>query len=491
MAHKDAIEAKTAVATRWSVFSEIGAKLIAPVANMILARLLAPAAFGAVATLTVVVSFADVFTDAGFQKYIIQFNAESEDDFNLKSGVAFWSNLLLGLFIWVLIFIFRDILAEAVGSPGLGLALVVASSSVPLNALSSIQMARLRRTFQFKKLFYARLAGSCMPLVVTVPVAFFTRSFWALVAGTLATSLCNAIVLSILSGWKPSFRYSFSTLVEMFSYSWWVLLESISIWASSSLDTFLVGRALNSRELGLYKTGTSTVTSIMSLVTSSTSAPLFSALSRLQNDQSKLIDTFLNYTRAVAVFVIPLGVCIWLYSDVVTGVLLGSQWNDATNLVGMWGFASAICLVLGTYCNGLYNAVGMTRLSFFVQLVGIAVMVPVVIITSGYGYAVLCVGRVVSRFAIVLTQLVIMRSVFNVTPARFLSNVAVPAGCSILMTGVTIPLRTLLPCGLAWGFVAALLSLATYFLSMRIVSKDLIADSLAILGFNTKGGRNE
>lgn len=71
MAHKDAIEAKTAVATRWSVFSEIGAKLIAPVANMILARLLAPAAFGAVATLTVVVSFADVFTDAGFQKYII------------------------------------------------------------------------------------------------------------------------------------------------------------------------------------------------------------------------------------------------------------------------------------------------------------------------------------------------------------------------------------------------------------------------------------
>lgn len=483
MTQKDVIENKAATATRWSVFAEVGAKLIAPVASMILARLLTPDAFGAVATLMVVVSFAEVFTDAGFQKYIIQFDSKSEDDFNLKSDVAFWSNLFLGISIWALIVIFRNSLAEVVGSPGLGLALAVVSFSVPLNALSSIQMARLRRSFEFKRLFYARLAGSCMPLLVTVPVAFVTRSFWALVAGTLATALCNAIILSLLSGWKPSFRFRFSTLVEMFSYSWWVLLESVSIWAASSLDTFLVGRALDRRALGLYKTGISTVSSIMSLVTSSTSAPLFSALSRLQGDRDALVNTFLHYTRAVAVFVMPLGVCIWLYSDAVTGILLGEQWADATNLIGMWGFASAVCLVLGTYCNGLYNAVGKTKLSFFVQLSSIVVMVPVVMVTANIGYEALCIGRVASRFEIVIAQLIIMRVVFNVDPRRFLGNVAAPVVCSVFMAIVTILFRAILPEGWVWGLAAVPLSLAAYLISMRVVSKNMVTDSLATLGF--------
>ena len=59
-------------ATKWSMFTEIASKLVTPITNSILARVLVPEAFGVVATLTMVVSFAEVFTDAGFQKYLIQ-----------------------------------------------------------------------------------------------------------------------------------------------------------------------------------------------------------------------------------------------------------------------------------------------------------------------------------------------------------------------------------------------------------------------------------
>ena len=66
----DELTTKTAIATRWSTFTEIAAKLISPITNMILARLLTPEAFGVVATINMVVSFADIFTDAGFQKFL-------------------------------------------------------------------------------------------------------------------------------------------------------------------------------------------------------------------------------------------------------------------------------------------------------------------------------------------------------------------------------------------------------------------------------------
>ena len=59
-------------ATKWSAITEVVAKLISPITSMVLARLLAPEAFGVVATITMIVTFAEIFTDAGFQKYLIQ-----------------------------------------------------------------------------------------------------------------------------------------------------------------------------------------------------------------------------------------------------------------------------------------------------------------------------------------------------------------------------------------------------------------------------------
>ena len=66
---------KVVRATKWSSLTEIAAKLVSPISTMVLARLLAPDAFGILVTATMVISFAEIFTDAGFQKYLIQHNA--------------------------------------------------------------------------------------------------------------------------------------------------------------------------------------------------------------------------------------------------------------------------------------------------------------------------------------------------------------------------------------------------------------------------------
>ena len=63
---------KVAKATKWSAVTEIVAKLITPITSMVLARLLTPEAFGVVTTLTMIITFAELFTDAGFQKYLVQ-----------------------------------------------------------------------------------------------------------------------------------------------------------------------------------------------------------------------------------------------------------------------------------------------------------------------------------------------------------------------------------------------------------------------------------
>ena len=54
---------KVVRATKWSSFTEIAAKLVSPISTMVLARLLAPDAFGILVTATMVISFAEIFTD--------------------------------------------------------------------------------------------------------------------------------------------------------------------------------------------------------------------------------------------------------------------------------------------------------------------------------------------------------------------------------------------------------------------------------------------
>ena len=71
---------------------------------MILARLLAPEAYGVVASITIITSFADIFTDAGFQKYVIQKEYDSIGELNDNSNVAFTANLSLSSIIYLLSF---------------------------------------------------------------------------------------------------------------------------------------------------------------------------------------------------------------------------------------------------------------------------------------------------------------------------------------------------------------------------------------------------
>lgn len=479
------LQTETASATRWSAITEVASRLVLPVVNMVLARLLTPDAFGVVATITMVVSFAEIFADAGFQKYIVQHKFKSDDELDQNTNVAFWTNLTVSLLLWLVIFFFSGQLAELVGSPGLGNVLTAAAVSLPLVAFSSIQMARFKREMDFKSLFFVRMASTLVPVFVTIPLAFFTRSYWALIVGTIAGNLLNAILLSVRSKWKPRLYYSIAKFKEMFSYSWWILLESITTWLTSYSDIFIVGISLSAYYVGIYKTSMVTVNQIMGVIVSAASGPLFVALSRLQNDRDGIVNTYNSYIRSLAFLIFPLSAGIWLYRDLVTLILLGSQWQEAADFIGLWGGLSSITLVFGTFANGLYNAVGKTFLSFSVSLVNLLIMIPLLIWASPMGFKVLYVSRSLLRVSFVVIQLVFMAVFLQYPVACLLKSVLPVAVPTLIMCAVALLLK-MVSDSVVWGLVSITICIAVYFVSSRLLFKQELTKSLAILGFLPK-----
>lgn len=410
-------------ATKWSAITEVAAKLVTPITSMVLARLLTPEAFGVVTTLTMVITFAELFTDAGFQKYLVQHEFKDDIDREQSTNVAFWSNLAMSLLFWGAIAIFNAPLAEMVGSPGLGHVLIVACGSIPLAAFSSIQSALLRRDFDFKTLFKVRMVSTFIPLFVTVPLALWLRSYWALVIGTLTVNIVNAVLLTIYSKWKPRVFYSFEKLKEMFSFTIWSMIESISIWLTNYVDVFIVGTMLSQYFLGLYKTSSTLVGQIMGLITAVTTPILFSALSRLQNDEDEFFRLFIRFQKIVGLLVIPMGVAIFLFSDFATELILGSQWSEASGFVGLWGLTSSLTIVLSHYSSEVYRAKGRPKLSVLAQILHIAFLWPTVMIAVKYGFEVLYVSRSTIRLTLIIINLCIMGLLMKMPVGKMIINI--------------------------------------------------------------------
>ena len=424
---------KVIKATKWSSLTEIAAKLVSPISTMVLARLLAPDAFGILVTATMVISFAEIFTDAGFQKYLIQHKFDSREALYQSTTVAFWSNLVMSLVIWIGIILLAEPIATLVGSDGHGDVIAVSCVCIPLAAFSSIQMALYKRDLDFKTLFLVRIIGVLIPLVVTIPLAYFTRSYWSLIIGMVALNLSNAIILTVKSKWKPKLFYSFKLLKEMFSFTVWSMVEAVSIWLTSYVDIFIVGTMLNEHYLGIYRTSMTTVGQIMGLITAATTPVLFSSLSKLQDDDAGLKRMFFSFQKLVGILVIPLGVGIFLFQDLVTDILLGSQWQEAAHFIGLWGLTSAVTIVFSHYCSEMFRAKGRPKLSVLAQVLHLAVLVPSILWAIQQDFSVLCTVRALVR--VILISPVILYFLMGISFFQMFKNVLPSVLASMVMAG--------------------------------------------------------
>lgn len=432
---------KVTNATKWSVLAEVTAKIAAPIVNMILARLLAPEAYGVVASITIITSFADIFTDAGFQKYVIQKEYDSIGELNDNSNVAFTANLSLSSIIYLLIFVFRKQLANAVGNPEAANGLAVAALAVLCTSFSSIVIARFRRDLEFKPLFCVRLGSSLVPLIVTVPLAFILRSYWALVIGTVSQQAFIAIAVCILSKYKPKILVDFTIFKKMLSFSLWNLCETLSIWFAGQANIFIVARVLDSYYLGLYRTGMTTINSYMALFTSAITPVLFSSLSRAQDNAKEYMDTFNKFQKMLALAVVPMGVGICLYRKLAVQILLGNSWREVTDFMGLWALVSSLTIVFSNMASEVYRSKGKPQVSFYIQVAYLLVYVPAIYISAKAGFDTLSVVSCLIRLLPIAIDIVVLDRVFKVKFIDVVKNVGYTFFAVFCMSLVAIALN--------------------------------------------------
>lgn len=452
-------------ATKWSFLTQLISKIIPPLTSMILARLLAPEVFGILATITMVTSFAETFSEAGFQKYIISAKYSIDVDLQHDEDIAFWIHLGISFLTLVIVAVFSSFLCSILGNPGIEIGLVVSCLPLVIGSLTSIQTAAYHRTYSFEKPFWGQLISSIGNLTITIILSLFGFNYWAIIIGNISASLIRSLVLTIRAPWRPHFYFNIKRALEIFKFSFWIMAEGLSVWLTSWFDSFIVGSRLNSHNLGIYKNSQSVVNGLLSIPQYSITNVLLVTLSRQKDTTDEFNKTFLNSQKTLTYILLPMAAGICIFRKLVVRIAFGSGWEDAEIVVGVWALASVLRVLFVSINTAVYVAKGKPKLSLYLQLIDMVFLIPTCIYGIRYGFEKFVIIRGVVRLDIIIPSFFFLSKIFGIKFKNIASNVVRPFIGTAIMSAVGITLHEINN-SMLWDFASILICIAVYFVFM-------------------------
>ena len=109
---------------------------------------------------------------------------------------------------------------------------------------------------------------------------------------------------------------------------------------------------------------------------------LFSALSRLRNSDDDFRDTFYKMQKICILIMAPLGFAVFVFRDIIVGLLLGEQWHETDLLVGLLGLVGIFSITINSMISEALRAKGLPKISTYSQVLYFPVVFLVIYFTS-------------------------------------------------------------------------------------------------------------
>ena len=319
----------------------------------VMSRLLGPAEFGLVTAAQVVLRFGSYFSEMGMGKALIQKAEITDRDIRSAFTVAGGLGLLFFLIFYVAIaplvpkFILDD--------PNVVPVVQIMGLSFVFTGFTSTANNLLRRKLAFEALAKIDILSFIISYgFIGIGMAYAGYGVWSLVGATLSQNFCTGFfaylvlrhpVMPLVSraAWRPLLGYgSRMSLIGFLEFF------------SANIDSFIIGRLLGAKPLGIYGRAFLLVQLPVQNLVTSVSRVLFPALSSIQNDIDRLRRVYLMAERIVAFVILPLCMGLAVAAPEVVGTLLGPKWGEAIPIIRILAFVVPFKLLMnfaGIVCD--------------------------------------------------------------------------------------------------------------------------------------------
>jgi O-antigen/teichoic acid export membrane protein len=349
------------------------------ISTLILARLLIPQDFGIVAMATSLTALLEIFSAFGMDTVLIQRQDAQREHFN----TAWTLNVLSGCVVGAVIALLALPASHFYREPRLVAVMCVLAVTSVIGACENIGVVEFRRQLRFDREFRYLLAKKLMAFAVTVPLAFWLRSYWALVLGTLAGRAGTILYSYLLQPFRP--RLSLRAAAEMLHFSKWLMLQNALMFLKDRAASFFIGRLAGPAALGAF----SVSAEIANMPGTELIAPINRALlptySSLAADPPALRREFLASMSGIALLGIPAVAGVALAAPFIVLLALGPKWSAAQPLLEVLAFFG-ISQVLQSNSYSAFIALGRPGLYARMNALQVGLlMVALIVLTPSYG----------------------------------------------------------------------------------------------------------
>lgn len=382
---------------KWSILTELTARVLPPIVFLVLTNLLNPKDIGITTSALLIVALAQVFWDSGISKIIIQ----SKDNLIATADTVFWTSSIIGCIAALIVVALSEYLSvELFNDANIGSVLRVMSLYILIGSLCTVQLAYLQKHLKFKNLFWVRLVGSVAPSLVSLPSAYLGYGYWSLVAGYIAGQTLQLLALWKLCDWRPSLSFKLSILKKNGEFVAWVTLSSLLTWFFAWMDSLIIIKYLGATELGLYRTASTLATTFFALAFGPLIPVLYSYLSKNFSETSIAeIDFKILYICIIWVG-IPISSFVFVYHSIIESLMFGVNWVGVGLLVGILFYREAIGWITGFNAE-FYRIANKPHYESMVLALSIIVYIPAYYYLIQYDLLIFTIGRL----ALVATSL--------------------------------------------------------------------------------------
>lgn len=460
----------------WTLIDNWGAQLLGLAILVVLLRLVNVEDVGLVALAAAIVGLVQLFVDQGLGDALIQRPALTRGHID----TAFWTAVLTGTVLTLLGVVAAGPLATVVGEPRLAPLVQVLSVSFMLTALSSVQMALLRREMAFRSLAARRLIAIGGGGVVGIAMAFLGFGAWALVGQQLTQAGLSVLTLWAVSPWRPGLQVSWADFRSLFGFGMNIVAGDLLFYLGRNMDSLLIGTFLGPIALGTYAVGFRFLDASTAMLVTAARKLGFPTFARLQHDRDRLRRAYTRMSRAMAAVTLPGYVGLALVAEEAIVLLAGEPWRGsgaiATVLI-LTGPAQAVQAYSGAVLNGIGHPEVTLRYRFLTATLNVAGFLVAVLLFR----SVIAVAAAYALRAYVLAPIVLrwLESYADIPFRDNLLRLRRIAAATGLMAGAVLAVKLVVPPSAGLLLTLAIeigVGVAVYGATMLVLERDLLLD---------------
>ncbi|MDG4518886.1 lipopolysaccharide biosynthesis protein [Streptococcus suis] len=333
----------------WTLSERFMSQLVSVIVTIILTRLIAPSDYGVISVVTVIIAILNVFMTSGFSASLIQ--QDNVDD--LDYSTVFYFSIVLGLFIYTLVYICAPYLANFYKLPQLDSVLKVLALKIPLSALNSVQQAYVSRNMLFQKFFISTVLATLVSGIIGVTMAYSNFGVWSLVVQDLSNVITITLVLWFSVGWRPTYQFSLFRLKKLFGFGVKIFFQTLFNTVYANIRSLLIGGFYSATDLAYYTKGNQYPNLIVTNVDTAVSKTMFPVMSREQDDFDRVKSLTRRTAQTSSYIMSPILVGFIVCAEPIVSIVMTDKWLAAVPYIRI----ICICLLIRASQTAILQAI--------------------------------------------------------------------------------------------------------------------------------------